>query len=225
MTKLVLFDVDQTLVDALEHHNYGYSKAMKEVFGVDAQLTEIKFAGKIVPNIIRELGELKGISKDVVESRLAEAVEKVEHFAKEAVNKNHVKVLAGVVQLLEKLRERKHVIGILTGSPKAVTESILEKAGLKKYFDIMVFGPEGKSRVELVGVAVARAEGKTGRRFSGKDLVTIGDSIHDIDCGKPYGAVTIAVATGFHSREELMEHSPDYLFRDLTDPKILEVLA
>ncbi|MEW6592345.1 MAG: HAD family hydrolase [Candidatus Hadarchaeota archaeon] len=224
MSKLVLFDVDQTLVDALEHHDYGYREAFKKVFGVDIKLAEIKFAGKIVPNIIREFGELKGIPKKIVESRLAEAVEKVEYFSRESAERGSVKVLPGVVELLFRLKEKKHVLGVLTGSPKAVTELILKKTGIEKFIDIMVFGSEGKSRVELVGVAVAKAEGKTGRRFSGKDLVIVGDSIHDIDCGKPYGAMTIAVTTGFHSKEELMEHSPDYLFKDLTDLEILKIL-
>jgi phosphoglycolate phosphatase-like HAD superfamily hydrolase len=52
----------------------------------------------------------------------------------------------------------------------------------------------------------------------------VGDSIHDIESGKPYGAKTIAVITGFYSREEILKHSPDHIFRDLADPEILDVL-
>ena len=224
MPKLILFDVDQTLVDALAHHNVAYNKAFKEVFNVDAQLTDIKFAGKIVPNIVQELGELKGIPKDVVKSKLTEAIERVESFFKESVDKGEIRVLPGVRELLEKLKERNYILGVVTGNPEGITRSILENSKLKGYFDILVYGSEGKGRVELVGLAIAEAERKFDTKFSGKDVVIVGDSIHDIECGKPHGSLTIAVTTGFYSKEELMKHSPDYLFKDLADPKILEVL-
>ena len=225
MPKLILFDVDQTLVDALAHHNVAYKKAFKEVFNIDdAKLTDINFAGKIVPNIIQELGELKGIPKDVVESKLTETVERVESFFKESVDTGEIKVLPGVRELLEKLKERDHILGVVTGNPEGITQSILEKGKLKGYFDILVYGSEGKDRIELVGMAIAKAGRKFGKKFFGKDVVIVGDSIHDIDCGKPHGSITIAVTTGFYSKEELMKHSPDYLFKDLVDPKILEAL-
>jgi phosphoglycolate phosphatase-like HAD superfamily hydrolase len=224
MSKLILFDVDQTLVDALAHHNVAYKKAFREVFNVDAQLTDIDFAGKIIPNIVRELAELKGISRDVVESKLTETIERIGLFFKESVAEGEIKVLPGVRELLEKLRRRDHFLGVVTGNPEDITQSILEKSRLKDYFDIFVYGSEGKDRVELVGMAVAEAERKFGTKFFGKNVVIVGDSIHDIECGKPHGALTIAVTTGFYSKEELMRHSPDYLFQDLTDPKILGVL-
>jgi len=224
MPKLILIDVDQTLVDALAHHNVAYKKAFKEVFNVDAQLTDIKFAGKIVPNIVQELGELKGIPKDVVKSKLTEAIERVESFFKESVDKGEIKVLPGVRELLEKLKEMDHILGVVTGNPEGITQSILENGKLKGYFNILAYGSEGKDRVELVGLAIAKAGRKFNTKFYGRDVVIVGDSIHDIECGKPHGSLTIAVTTGFYSKEELMKHSPDYLFNDLTDPKILNVL-
>lgn len=224
MSKLILFDVDQTLVDALEYHNVAYKKAFKEVFNVDAQLTDIGFAGKIIPNIVRELAGLKGIPKEVVESKLKETIERIESFFRESVDKGEIRVLPGVKELLGKLRKRNHFLGVVTGNPEDITQTILEKSGLKGYFDIFVYGSEGKDRVELVGMAIAGAERKFGTKFFGKDVVIVGDSIHDIECGKPHGSLTVAVTTGFYSKGELKKHSPDYLFQDLTDPQILEVL-
>lgn len=224
MSKLILFDVDQTLVDALEHHEFAFRKAFKEVFNVDAELTEINFYGKTVPNIIRELAGLKGIPNDAIESKLKETIGRVEHFFSESVKKGKIKVLPGVRELLEKLKRSGHFLGIVTGNPEGITQSILEKGKIKDYFDIFVYGSEGKDRVELVAMAISRAERKFGKKFLGKDVAIVGDSVHDIESGKPFGALTIAVNTGFHSKEELMKQAPDYIFRDLTDPKILEVL-
>jgi len=224
MSKLILFDVDQTLVDALEHHEVAFRKAFKEVFNVDAELTEINFYGKTVPNIIRELAGLKEIPNGEIESKLTEAIERAEYFFVESVKKGEIKVLLGVRELLEELKRAKHFLGVVTGNPEGITQSILEKGKIKDYFDIFAYGSEGKDRVELVAIAISRAERKFGTKFLGKNVAIVGDSIHDIESGKPFGALTIAVTTGFHSKEELMNHTPDYIFHDLTAPKILEVL-
>ena len=71
----------------------------------------------------------------------------------------------------------------------------------------------------MARLAVNRAERLTGRKFRGKDVVIIGDSLRDIECGKEISALTIAVATGFHSKEDLEKYKPDYLFDNLKDCK------
>jgi phosphoglycolate phosphatase-like HAD superfamily hydrolase len=155
---------------------------------------------------------------------LNEAIKRLEEIFRESVDKGKLRVLPGVKELLRELKRRGHLLGILTGNPEGMTQSMLEKGGLRDYFDLFVYGPEGKDRVELVKIAMDEARRKFGGEFSGKNIVVVGDSIHDIDSGKPHGALTIAVATGFYSRKELLKHKPDYLFEDLTDTKILEVL-
>ncbi len=224
MPRLILFDLDQTLVDAMEHHTIAYKKAFKEVYKVDAQLIEIKFAGKMVQNIIREIGELKGIHRNELESKLTEAIKKIEFYFKGSVEKGRITVLPGVVELLKKLKESNHFLGVITGNPKIITTSILKKSGLEGYFDVFVCGAQDKDRVQLVGMAMAEAEGKSSTKFLGKDVAIVGDSIHDIESGKPYGSLMIAMTTGFYSRDDLLQHSPDYIFEDMTDPQLLKVL-
>jgi len=224
MPRLILFDVDQTLVDALEIHKIAYRKAFKKVFGVSADITEVKFAGKTVPNLIMELAELKGIPAKTAKSKLDEAIGELENSFIESMEDEEIKLMPGVKNLLENLRGKGRVLGIITGNPERMTQSILERAGIRSYFDIFVYGPEGASRAELVKIALEKARLKLGEKISGKDVAIVGDSIHDIESGKPYGAKTIAVITGFYSREEILKHSPDHIFRDLADPKILDVL-
>jgi len=74
-----------------------------------------------------------------------------------------------------------------------------------------------KTRADMVRRALAKAEELTGKQFQGKDIVIIGDSIRDIEVGKEFGALTIAVATGFHTAGELAARQPDYLFKSLRD--------
>jgi phosphoglycolate phosphatase-like HAD superfamily hydrolase len=78
----------------------------------------------------------------------------------------------------------------------------------------------------MVKLAINKAEKSTGREFRDKNIVIIGDSVRDIECGKLFSALTIAVATGFHSEEELLKVEPDYLFDNLKDyRKVLKAIG
>ena len=78
----------------------------------------------------------------------------------------------------------------------------------------------------MVKLAIQKAEKLAGREFKNKNIVVIGDSLRDIECGKLFSAVTIAVATGFHSKAELSKAEPDYLFKDLKHyQKVLKVIG
>jgi phosphoglycolate phosphatase-like HAD superfamily hydrolase len=223
--KLILFDLDQTLVDVLSHHEAAYEQMFEEVFGVAAKLTDIEFWGKITPNIIEEMARLKRVPKSEVRRRLPEAMEKLEAYFQKSLRKGKVKVLPGVRRLLADLKRRGHALGVLTGNPEGITRAVLKRCGLEGYFDFLIYGSKARRRSELVGEAIAQAGRRFDKRFEGKDVVIIGDSTHDIECGKPYGALTIAVATGFHSKRKLKQHKPGHLFKNLADPGILEILS
>ena len=78
----------------------------------------------------------------------------------------------------------------------------------------------------MVRLAIERAEKLAGQEFRDKDIVIIGDSTRDIECGKLFNTLTIAVAAGFHSRTQLSAAGPDYLFADLKDyRKILKAIG
>ena len=104
-----------------------------------------------------------------------------------------------------------------------MVKHVLASTGLAKYFKFCVYGTEANTRVDMVKLAMKNAEEMTSAKFQGKDVVIIGDSIRDIDCGKEVNALTIAVATGPHSQQELAEHKPNFLFEDLKNYK--KVLA
>ncbi|MFQ5859559.1 MAG: HAD hydrolase-like protein, partial [Anaerolineae bacterium] len=78
-------------------------------------------------------------------------------------------------------------------------------------------GDDALSRPELPAIAVDRAREVLEQDFVGKDVVIIGDTPADIDCGRTLGVKSIAVATGPYSCAELQEHAPDFCFPDLVD--------
>ena len=80
-------------------------------------------------------------------------------------------------------------------------------------------------RRRLPSLAARRAHALIGHAFAPSDVVVIGDTPHDVDCARAFGAVAIAVTTGQHSRDELLAERPDHLFDDLADvEEVLEAI-
>jgi len=224
--KLVIFDLDQTLVNLITVHDASVKELFRTCFGVDASLSEIDFAGKSLTENFVELARLKGIRENEIASKsqsLLLSYEKI--FEAKVPSEPSNYILPGVIPLLKILFETSNLIALYTGDSPGITQKVLEVTGLGKYFKFSVYGTEANSRVELGKLAVSKAEKLIGRKFKGKDIVIIGDSVRDIDCGKQLNAITIAVATGFHSETELMSHKPDYLFKNLEEySKVVEIV-
>lgn len=225
--KLIIFDLDQTLVDLISVHDATVQALFKSYFGVDASLREIDFAGRSLTENLDELARLKCIAHDEFEEKSKSLLESYEKIFKAKTPPTASKyILPGVKPLLEELSKTDNLIVLYTGDSPGVTQRILEATDLGKYFKISVYGTEANSRVELARMAIKKAEELTGRRFEGKDVVIVGDSIRDVECAKQLNALAIAVATGFHSEAELLSKKPDYLLKSLEDyQKVLEIIG
>jgi phosphoglycolate phosphatase len=216
--KLVIFDMDQTLVDFTSIHDKTARELFKQCFGVDARLTDIDFTGRSLAENFLGLARLKNIPEDKIRQKSKILLNTYEtSFSKNMPHHASKRVLPGVKQLLEELLRIGHFVILYTGDSEAIVSQVLKATGLGKYFKFSVYGTEAKTRADMARLAVKRAESLTDRKFRGKNVVIIGDSVRDIECGKEINALTIAVATGFHSEEELQKLKPDYLFGNLKD--------
>jgi phosphoglycolate phosphatase-like HAD superfamily hydrolase len=226
--KLILFDIDGTLLVIDTLADLAFRAMTKDVYGLECSFKEINYAGMTDPRILEEVLKLRGIDDETIAVRYDEAIEKYcsffDYFAR--CNSCHVTIYPGVIQLLAALEQMPEMqIAILTGNLEYTGWKKLELAGLKNYFPFGVFGSDSKVRSELVGIALKRAEDKYGITYKNKNVIIIGDSPHDVLCGKPFGVTSIAVATGHSSAEELKRYEPDYVFRDLGDyERVLEVI-
>ena len=124
---------------------------------------------------------------------------------------------------VERLASERVVQSVLTGNLQPIAQIKLDLMQLSRYLDLEVgaYGSDHHRRAMLVPFATARAEQRYGRTFHGADVVVIGDTPNDIDCGRVAGARTIAVATGPFGVEDLRAHTPDAVFADLTDTDAL----
>lgn len=225
--KLVIFDLDHTLVDLLSVHDKAAEQVFQEFFNVTAKLSEIDSGGRSLLEIFVELAKLKNIPEDKVRENSQELLK---HYEKSFISnfpQNPSRcVLPGVKELLTHLSGTGHLVVLYTGDSANIVGKVLTATTLRKYFKFSVYGTEVGARVDMVKLAIEKAETLTAKKFKEKDIVIIGDSLRDIDCGKQLQALTIAVATGFNSEEELSKRKPDYLFKSLKEyRKVLEAIG
>jgi len=216
--KLVIFDLDQTLVDFIEVHDKATQTLFSRFFEVDAKLTEIDFAGKSLNENFVELARLKNIPEDIFRKKGPELLRSYEATFSDCLPADAEKhILPGAGELLSELLKTDHIMALYTGDSPGIVRAVFGVTGLGKYFKFCLYGTEVETRADMVRLAVDKANQMTGQEFNNKGIVIIGDSVRDIECGKLFNALTIAVATGFHSQAQLLAAGPDYLFTDLRD--------
>lgn len=218
--KVVLFDIDGTLLWTDGAGKRAVHRALDEVFG-PTERTEHEFDGKTDPQIVRELMKLGGIDDETVETKLDVALARyVELLEEELSTVDHRdKTYPGIGSLLDALEVRDDVlIGLLTGNVHQGALAKLDAVGLARdRFKIGAFGSDHASRPELPAIARARAEALLGHAVRGEDVVVIGDTPADMGCGKGIGARAIGVATGRYSVERLRACDAGTVFEDLSD--------
>jgi phosphoglycolate phosphatase-like HAD superfamily hydrolase len=218
MERLVLFDIDCTLIDAHGAGGRAIHTALERVYGVSGGLDGYTFHGRTDPAIIRDLATRWGAPAGEIEERLEECLEVYLGILAAEVAEGQTETLPGVEELVAALAaEPGVVLGLLTGNIAAGAALKLAPTGLGERFALGAYGSDSGLRPELPAVAVRRAEELTGRRFRGKEIVILGDTPADVECGAALGVKAIAVATGRHSVEELAAHGPDHVFEDLAD--------
>jgi len=223
MHKLVLFDIDGTLLHSGKVPRKAIGKAMEIVFGSRGAINGYGLAGKTDRKIIYEVMTKAGFDGETVLSKMSKVVNEYIRILRETLKPEDIRLKPGILPLLEELKSTQGVvIGLLTGNLEESAGIKLASANLFHFFALDGrllggFGSDAIERNEIAEIAVKRARQATGIAFKGKDIVVIGDSIHDVQCARHLNAKTIAVATGGTPIEELAAQNPDYVFQDFAD--------
>jgi phosphoglycolate phosphatase len=214
--RLLLFDIDGTLIHSGGAGVEALKRALKERFRIEDDLHDIEFAGMTDSGIVTNILNKHKIPAHA--ENVTAFLDSYVHFLSKELPCRKGNLLPGVLELLKKLKTRKHVVlGLLTGNVSRGAELKLDHYGVWHFFEFGAFADDHHDRNQLGPFARARAREKHGREFSGDEIDVIGDTPRDIACGKALGARTIAVATGSCSREKLAEHNPDILIDDFSD--------
>ena len=217
--KLVLFDVDGTLLSASGAGRRSLDRAMRDVYGTSGPIDSYDFRGGTDPQIIRDLLGRAGLDEAAIRADEETVYRRYATLLETEIGDGRgVTIYPGVRELVETLAARHDVVvGLLTGNIEAGARIKLRPTGLWPFFRLGAYGSDDADRTRLPRVAAGRAEQLVGRAFRGPDTVIIGDTPRDIGCARAFGARAIAVATGWHSLDDLAAHRPDYVFADFSD--------
>ena len=226
MKRLLLFDVDGTLMDADGAGRAALRRAMLRVYGRTGPIDGYDFHGKTDPAIVRELLRSDGYTDAQVDDRLAPLWD---HYCtgldeELGARRERLQAFPGVRALLAHVRaEPRFTPGLVTGNVEGGAWRKLRACRLDEPFSFGAFGSDSEDRNDLPGLAIQRAAGATGIEFEPEEVVVIGDTPADIRCARASGTRALAVATGGFSGRQLASFEPDYLFDELTD--LDEVIA
>jgi phosphoglycolate phosphatase len=214
--RLLLFDIDGTLIHSGGAGIHALKSALTERFGITDDLHDIEIAGMTDSGIVVSILNKHKIL--ATNENVSAFLDSYVHFLSLELPRRVGKLLPGVLELLKKLKSRPHlVLALLTGNVSRGAQLKLEHYGVWHFFEFGAFADDHHDRNRLGTVARARAKEKHGRQFSASEIDVIGDTPRDIACGKAFGARTIAVATGTWSRDRLAKYDPDFLIDDLSD--------
>jgi phosphoglycolate phosphatase len=220
--RLVLWDIDGTLVTDGGVSREAFHAALREVYSYTGDLSRYDFSGRTDPQIARMVLHGDGFDDETIDARLDTLWEHYLDGLRQRAASGRVRALAGIPEILERLAATEEVLlALLTGNLEPGARLKLGPVGLNRYFAFGAFGSDSSHREELPPVAVERASQRDGHRFIGQDVVILGDSIYDVRCGVPHGATTIAIASGKTAGEKLQAESPDFYFEDAADTERL----
>ncbi|MEX0998833.1 MAG: HAD family hydrolase [Thermodesulfobacteriota bacterium] len=219
--KLLLFDIDGTLLLTNGAGTRAANRAFENIYGISEAMTKIDAAGKTDPIILKEIFKNE-LNRDYSHEEALELYKLYIPFLKEETGASETTVMPGIPKLLENLSRRGDmVLGVATGNIEQGAWIKLESAGLDHHFKFGGFGSDSHLREHLIIKAQERALDYVGNGTDIQKTFVIGDTPYDINHGRAAGAVTVGVATGSYSRAELEEHSPDHLFDDLNNLEIV----
>lgn len=207
MRRLVLFDIDGTLLQSASAGRRAIEAAFAEEFPDTSFFDAVRFDGKTDPQIIRELYHAAGLPDRATEARTDSLLASyLVHLEQVLSERGHlVRALPGITELLLALHSHPDVVvGLLTGNVVAGARLKLGAAGIDvERFAVGAYGSDSSHRPDLPPIAAARAAAILGRVPSGHDVVILGDTPADVTCGSSIGARAIGVATGSYSAAEL----------------------
>jgi len=227
-TRLVLFDIDGTLLWSDGAGRRAIHRALIEIFG-DTGPEDHRFDGKTDPQIVRELMRFVGHDDHTIDGRMEELFTRYVTCLREELQDatHHAVALPGVMQLLDALEQRSDVtLGLLTGNLVDGARAKLEAVGIDPdRFVVGAYGTDHELRPELPAIAQRRAREQLGIEVTGSNVVIIGDTPADVECGRAIGARAIGVATGRYTAEVLATHGAVAVFDDLCDtPAVLRAI-
>ncbi len=214
--KLLLFDIDGTLLKPILSGRRHIEHILQELCNQPVSTEGVTFSGRTDPQILTDTLARSGFTMEEIERLLPHALKRYADHA--TYLPDEVESSDGVEELLKHLRHNQQVqLALLTGNIRVTAYRKLAAVQLDHLFPFGAFGCDHSDRDKLPSIAASRALEYCGKSFMGENIVIIGDSVHDVTCGQEIGALSVAVATGYTSYQDLESAKPRVLLQDLTN--------
>jgi phosphoglycolate phosphatase-like HAD superfamily hydrolase len=228
---LLLWDIDGTLLLTDGAGMRGMARASHKIYGESFRWDGVKASGRLDPVIFEDALSRNGLTMSEDAHRrfhdayLAELEVELERVGAGARTMPGIREI--LATLVERSASRKDVVqGLLTGNYTRAAPLKLRACGLDpEWFVVNAFGDEGKTRPDLVALAMKRCADRFGWSPDPRSVIVIGDTPFDVECARAHGCVAFAVATGLHGVEELRASGADVVVGDLSDPAPLFALV
>ena len=218
MKTLLLFDIDGTLLRAGDAPRNAITAAFRDIFGNGDAVDKIPFLGKTDISLFQDAA-MKILGRELDDEEFHRVTSRyISLLPAELERTEGFHLMPGIAGLLPLLADMTNVVlGLETGNLEPSAYLKLDRGGISGYFKIGGFGTDSDDRAVVVQAAIDRARDFCGEHIPGENIYVIGDTQYDVRAGKACGVNTIAVGTGFVSREELKAESPAAFLPDLSD--------
>jgi phosphoglycolate phosphatase-like HAD superfamily hydrolase len=223
MIRLVLFDIDGTLVNTGHAGTQAFAKTFATEFNLYHGAEKMKFAGRTDVSLVREFFKIHGLPE--TPEHFSQFFERYVFWLDHILTRSNGNACKGVREFIRDLQALPNppVLGLLTGNIRLGAELKLRHFGLWEIFETGAFADDHEDRNHIAVAALERGRRVVGENLQPQEMIVVGDTPFDIRCGKFIGAKVLAVATGGATLEELKKHEPDWALKDLTQISAQEI--
>jgi phosphoglycolate phosphatase-like HAD superfamily hydrolase len=213
----VLFDVDETLVHTGGAGARSWKAAFHKLYGIPADIGQHTSAGETDPQVVR--ATFTGVmGRDPSDEELDHLyVQYLLHLADDILVSEHYRMLPGAEGTLVALGEAGVLLGLVSGAMEGAARTKLIPANLNRFFIFGAYGSDSPDRAELTGIGIEKAA-RLHAGLSPSQVFVVGDTPRDLDAAKAAGAVSVGVASGNFSVDELLAAGGNHVLGSLTEP-------
>jgi phosphoglycolate phosphatase-like HAD superfamily hydrolase len=215
--RILLFDIDGTLVSTGGAGAVAWKQAFEELHGIPADIGQFTDAGMTDPDVGAKTFEAV-MDREPTPRELAQLIQRrLEHLPEAIAQSEGYRVLPGVPERLRQLSRDGHLLGLITGNGDGAAFVKLSRGDLMRWFSFGAYATAGVDRAGIVRRAVERGEATLGKDVPNSEIFVIGDTPLDIEAAHAVGCTAIAVATGHHDADALREAGADHVLETLEE--------